>query len=330
MNKNLLCNKVYYLLILISSLISINSSATEVLECLKDAKVPEVVKSEKGFYTLKGKPLSFDPCHSSVRFKVPSSNIKPPLFIFVHGAGGFNDNMRAFNLFYEKGFAVLGYDSFEPNGISKYMNSSVSNSQRQEMIFSATVGALDWALKRKDIDTKRIYLYGISNGATVVVNIAAMYDKNEIKAVFSEAPAHAGMGMPDEIKVPLVLIFGKEDTYGTPANIPELRWLAHGPCRLNVYIPEAPKGNSFRCNVNSSANLNGENHLEWYEKQKTKNMNVQMWIYDDAAHGIFNGELRQQTRSTADGHKFNAPEGSRAEVKVKYLNDLLTYIEKNN
>jgi len=95
-------------------------TAAEPLECLKDAKAPEVIQNEKGFYILKGKPLNFDPCHSSVRFKVPTANTKPPLFIFVHGAGGFHDNMRAFSLFYENGFAVLGYDAFEPNGISKY------------------------------------------------------------------------------------------------------------------------------------------------------------------------------------------------------------------
>jgi dienelactone hydrolase len=312
--------------LLISIFISTNLSAAEPLECLQGAKAPEVIKNDKGFYTLKGKPLKFDPCHSSVRFKVPTSSTKPPLFIFVHGAGGFRDTMRLFNIFYENGFAVLGYDAFEPNGISINMNSSVSNSQRQEMIFSATVGAMEWALKQKEIDTKRIYLYGISNGATVVVNLAAMFDKNQIKAVFSEAPAHAGMGMPDDIKVPLVLIFGKEDTYGTPASNPELRWLAHGPCKLNVYIPGSPKGNSFNCNANSSANLNGENHLAWYEKQKNKNKDIQIWFYDDAAHGIFNGELRQQTRSTPDGGKFNAPEGSKIEVKAKYLNDLFEYI----
>ena len=329
MNMRLPNNKIYFLLLLMGIFMSAKLCAADKSECLNDAKAPEVIKTEKGFYILKGKPLSFDPCHSSVRFQIPSSTIKPPLFIFVHGAGGFRDNMRAFNLFYEKGFAVLGFDSFEPNGISKNMNGSVSNAQRQEMIFSATVGAMDWALKQKDIDVSRIYLYGISNGATVVVNVAAVYNKSQIKAVFSEAPAHAGMGMPDDIQVPLVLIFGKQDTYGTPSNNPELRWLAHGPCRLNVYIPDAPKGNSFSCNANSSANRNGENHLEWYEKQKVKNRDVQMWLYDDAAHGIFNGELRQQTRSTADGHPFNAPEGSNAEVKVKYLNDLLTYIDKS-
>ena len=316
----------HYLLVSISIFFLAHANAAEIPDCPKDNRVPEVIRNEKGFYLLNGKPLNFNPCHSAVRFRIPPSNVKPPLIIFVHGAGGFRDNMRAFNLFYEKGFAVLGFDSFEPNGISKSMNFAVSNSQRQEMIFAATVGAMEWALKQKDIDTKRIYLYGISNGATVVVNIAAMYGSDKIKAVFSEAPAHAGMGMPDDVKAPLVLIFGKEDTYGTPANDPELRWLAHGPCRLNVYIPDAPKGNSFSCNANSSAGSKGENHLEWYEKQKAKNNDIQIWFYDDAAHGIFNGDLRQQLRSTADGNRFNAPEGAKAEVKTKYLNDLLTYI----
>ena len=96
--------------ILISIIYSTIIIAAEPLECLKDAKAPEVIKNERGFYFLKGKPLNFDPCHNSVKFKIPPSNTKPPLFIFVHGAGGFHDNMRAFNLFYESGFAVLGYE----------------------------------------------------------------------------------------------------------------------------------------------------------------------------------------------------------------------------
>ena len=68
--------------------------AAEKSECLNDAKAPAVIKNEKGFYILKGKPLSFDPCHSAVRFQIPSSTIKPPLFIFVHGAGGFRDHVQ--------------------------------------------------------------------------------------------------------------------------------------------------------------------------------------------------------------------------------------------
>ena len=65
------------------------------------------------------------------------------------------------------------------------------------------------------------------------------------------------------------------------------------------------------------------------KNKKVKKKDIQIWFYDDAAHGIFNGELRQQTRSTPDGGRFNAPEGAKSDVKVKYLNDLLTYINNN-
>ena len=321
--------KVLIIIGLLTSVYSINLIAAERLDCLKDGIAPEIIKERSGFYTLKGKPLNFDPCHSSVKYQVPKTNLKPPLIIFVHGAGGFRDNSAALNLFYKNDFAVLAYDAFEPNGIRGNMNSSTSNSQRQEMIFPATVGAVEWALIQKDIDTKRIYLYGISNGASVVVNIAAMYSKDKIKAVFSEAPAHAGMGMPDDIKAPVVLIYGKEDTYGSPANNPGLRWLVNGPCRLNVYIPDAPRGDSYNCNSIKNSSTIGENHLKWYEKQKNNSKDIQMWIYDDAAHGIFLGDLRQQIRTTAGGHQFSAPLGSKNYVKEKYLKDLLNYINSN-
>jgi len=57
MNPYLPNNKIYYLLLLISIFISVNLYATEKSECLNDAKAPEVIKNEKGFYILKGRPL---------------------------------------------------------------------------------------------------------------------------------------------------------------------------------------------------------------------------------------------------------------------------------
>ena len=70
--------------VLISIFFSKNLTAAEPLECLKDAKAPEVIQNEKGFYILKGKPLNFDPCHSSVRFKVPTSiQSLPYLYSFM-------------------------------------------------------------------------------------------------------------------------------------------------------------------------------------------------------------------------------------------------------
>jgi hypothetical protein len=70
-----------------------NLIASKPFECLKDAKATEVIKNKKKFYTLKGKHLNFKTFYSSVRFKIPSANTKSPLFIFVSGAGRFQDNM---------------------------------------------------------------------------------------------------------------------------------------------------------------------------------------------------------------------------------------------
>ena len=55
---------IIIILVLISTLFSKNLISAEQLDCLKDTKVPEVIKNEKGFYILKGKPLNFDPCLS--------------------------------------------------------------------------------------------------------------------------------------------------------------------------------------------------------------------------------------------------------------------------
>ena len=119
------------------------------------------------------------------------------------------------------------------------------------MIFPIAVGAVEWALKQDVIDNTRIYVWGISNGATVVANIAALFDKKQVKAVFSEAPTNAGMGMPDNLKTSLVLIFGKKDNYGSIKK-DGWRWLDTTPCFMNTSIVGAPTGNTTACNSNSN------------------------------------------------------------------------------
>ncbi len=127
---------------------------------------------------------------------------KKPLVIGVGGGGGKNDAKGAMAFFRDNGFATLEFDSYEMNGISDYKQNirAYSNPTRQRMIFPIAVGAVEWALKQDVIDSTRIYVWGISNGATVVANIAGLFDKKQVKAVFSEAPTNGGKwGMPDKL-----------------------------------------------------------------------------------------------------------------------------------
>jgi len=75
------------------------------------------------------------------------------------------------------------------------------------MIYKATIGAYQWALKHKEIDTEKIFFHGVSNGGSVLLDIAGAVDPKHVKGVFSEWPTPVGIGMPNQINVPLRLIF---------------------------------------------------------------------------------------------------------------------------
>ena len=287
-------------------------------------------KFQRGYFYLASEPAGFDPCHSSVDFKTGSnSSQKKPLVIGVHGGGGKGDAMGAIKFFRNNGFATLVFDAYEMNGITDYRLNMVKygNTVRQQMIFPVTMGAVEWALRQKNIDTNNIYVWGISNGATVVANIAAAFDKTKIKAVFSEAPTNVGMGMPDDLKAPLILIFGKKDNYGSTRK-DGWRWQDKTPCRLSISIATAPKGNTFSCNNFVNRDLLTENHISWFEKQKNKNANIQIWFYEDAAHGILAPKLDWDASRTHPKTKITwyTAIGAKDYIKEKYKKDLIQYI----
>ena len=293
---------------------------------------PKTKFKKKGHFILSGKPANFNHCHHSVDFKLgfgSDRSQKWPLMIGVGGGGGKIDAMRAMFFFRKNGFATLEFDAYEMNGISDYRANKMfyGNATRQEMIFPIAVGAVKWAKKQKNIDTSRIYIWGVSNGATVVANIAAVFNKKQIKSVFAEAPTNVGMGMPDEPKVPLVLIFGKKDNYGSIKK-DGWRWLDKTLCRKNIYIKSAPKGNTFRCNKFKNKNLLTESHQSWFQKQKKKNKDIQMWFYEDAAHGIFARKfnLNSFVTNPRTNQKWYTSSGSADYIKEKYKKDLLQYI----
>ena len=74
----------------------------------------------KGKYFLTSKPADFDPCHLSVRFKIPKSKKPPPLVIGIGGGGGRKDAERLMNFLYKNGFATIEFDTYQMNGISNY------------------------------------------------------------------------------------------------------------------------------------------------------------------------------------------------------------------
>ena len=277
------------------------SVAIEANHCRPDAiKRPTVVGM-----VVHGELSGFDPCHSSVSFKVPANlanSKKPPLVIAVHGGGGRADAEAKTNIFFENGLATLIFDAYQHNSVPP----RTGNAYRQMMLYKIALQAYQWALTRRDVDVERIYLYGISNGASVVINLAGVVDPKHVRGVFSEAPTPVGIGYPWEIQVPVLIAFGKEDDLG--ARVGQRRWMISDPCRFTIKSADAPIGTAQYC---SQSNPSGTmlTTLQWAEKVKwNHNAKLEIQYFDNVAHGAFLGPLKiQNAQQFAASKGFQMP-----------------------
>jgi hypothetical protein len=239
--------------------------------------------------TVQGELSGFDPCHPSVSLTMPVGVDKPPLVISVHGGGGRPDAQAITRAFAENGLATLIFDAYKHNG----MPPRSANASRQMMLYKVALEAYQWALTRQDIDRQRIYLYGISNGASVVLNLAAVVDPAHVKGVFSEAPTPVGIGYPWALQVPVMIAFGRQDDLG--ARVGQRRWMISDPCRFNRQLLSAPPGTSENC---SDAQPHGQmlTTLEWAQKVQLKQgARLDIAYFEGVAHGAFLGPLTVQT-----------------------------------
>jgi hypothetical protein len=285
--KNL---KVWLLLTLATATCSTFSQSVEME---KNQCRPEVIKRPTVVgMRVNGELSGFDPCHTSVSFRVPAAldhSKKPPLVIAVHGGGGRNDGDAITDAFFANGMATLIFDAYKHNGVPP----RTGNPYRQMMLHKVALQAYHWALTRQDVDIQRIYFYGISNGASVVLNLAAVLDPKHMKGVFSEAPTPVGIGYPWEIQVPVLIAFGNEDDLG--ARVGQRRWMISDPCRFNLKIADVPNGTADNC---SESNPSGTmlTTIQWAEKVKLKlSAKLEIQYFEDVAHGAFLGPLKVQT-----------------------------------
>lgn len=278
------------LLFVISGAFSASAQSVQI-----DAKQckPDVIKRPTVVgMVVQGELSGFDPCHNSVSFKIPSaiaSSKKPPLLIAVHGGGGRADAEAITDAFFENGMATLIFDAYKHNGVPP----RTGNAYRQMMLYKVALQAYQWVLTREDVDVQRIYFYGISNGASVVINLASVVDPKHVKGVFSEAPTPVGIGYPWEIQVPVLIAFGKEDDLA--ARVGQRRWMISDPCRFNVKSSEVPSGTADQCSQTSSSGTMMTT-LQWADKVKVKNdSKLEIHYFDEVAHGAFIGPLKVQT-----------------------------------
>ena len=276
-------------------------------------------------HTVQGVLAEFDPCHSSVRLQKPFFSENPPLIILAHGGAGLdNATKNAADAFRGKGFATLVFDAFELNGFyqgPRFWASQATNESRQRMIYKATLGAYEWAIKRNDVNTHAIYFHGLSNGGTVVINIAGAVSPANVKGVFAEGAPGMGLGLPNEIRVPLRLVYGKLDNYGGKTESDWI-WTRQEPCSFNVGAFMHPKGSSQTCSAHANNSDLTAKPIDWHEEQKKNGADVEVWFYENAAHGIFVGPLQKNTITYGVDNKRFAWIGADSAARTKLLGDI--------
>jgi poly(3-hydroxybutyrate) depolymerase len=300
--------------------------------------VAELVQIRPRFHTVKGPLAEFDPCHKSSLLTVPTRwngsplAIKPPLVIIAHGGGGLG--MLERNLataLQRKDIATLVFDAYHLNGFYQgypFWGSQATNESRQRMIYKAAKGAYEWALTQSDkIDTRSIYLQGVSNGAAVVTNLASVVSPENVKAVIAEGLPGMGIGLPDTVAVPVKLVFGKLDNYG--GKHPEdWMWQRQESCFVNrAPSAEVPAGNAAQCNARQNPTNLTEKPIDWMNRLKAQKADIDVWFYDNAAHGIFQGPIDRKMLTYGTDNVTFSWTGSENSAKEKMLADLLKLIQ---
>jgi hypothetical protein len=291
---------------------------------------PRLYAFPSGIHTVQGTIAPFDPCHRSVALRTPFFSDKPPLMIVVHGGGGLDTaTQNAADAFRGEGMATLVFDAFQMNGFeqgSRFFGTSVTNEARQRMIYRAALGAYEWALRHDKIDNRRILFHGLSNGAAAVANLAAVVDPRHVIALYAEGIPGNGIGLPDDLRAPLKVVFGRLDNYGG-RNAEEFIWLRQEVCAGNVVDFDHPAGNSAACNRRVNPSDLTQRPIDWYQAQKAKGAPIELMWLEDTAHGVFLGPLLKNMLPLSSGQTRFAWVGGSYAARGKFLDEVVTRVK---
>lgn len=285
--------------------------------------------------TVEGPLAEFDPCHRSVQLGMPAIFAKkradkPPVVIIAHGGGGVGSYERDFaRLMNQHGFATLLYDAFEMNGLrsgSDLVLYQMRNSARQRMIYKATLGAYQWLLNNDKVDASKVFVQGLSNGGSVAINMAAFTEGKNLKGVIAEGAPAAGIGFPNEIHVPLLLIYGSADVYGgTRAD--DLMHLRGNACLQNDFYELAPKGFSETCHRNANSTRPMPTPLAWYEQIKAKGGDIQFVLVEGGGHGMMFDSFSSSVRYLSGGRSMYTSRGAGGDARARLEKMVIEFFE---
>jgi hypothetical protein len=276
----------------------------------------------------------FDPCHRSVSldtpaFFAPKRGMKPPLIIVVHGGGGLSSYETEFaRLMNKQGYATLVFDAFEMNGLSSGANLvtyQMSNAARQKMLYKAAYGAYQWVIRHEKIDASRIFVQGLSNGGSVSINLAGAVDPAHVKGVIAEGSPSAGIGFPNALKVPLLMVYGAADVYGgvLPNDFMHLRG---NPCPLNDFYALAPVGFGVACNKDVGYDKSMPSPLGWFQSMKQEGFDIRFELIEGGGHGMMFSDFSSSVRKAGYSVSYQS-RGASASERQRLQKLLLDFIE---
>lgn len=285
--------------------------------------------------TFIGPLAKFNPCHASVKLDTPSffakkRGEKPPLVIIAHGGGGLGGYERDFaKLMNEQGYATLIFDAFQMNGLTPFSDLLLyhtNNAGRQRMIYKATLGAYQWVLKSDKVDTSKIFFQGLSNGAAVSINMAGAVDPVNVRGVIAEGGPSAGIGFPDDIKVPLLLLYGGADNYGG-SHKDDLMHLRAMPCSYNDHYLLAPAGFNQNCSRTANPTTPMPSPQSWYDSVKAKGQDVRLEVIEGGGHGMMFAPFASSAKQLPGGRMFYISHGASADTRGRLQKLVLDFLE---
>lgn len=299
--------------------------------------LPENIKivDSGNIKTVEGPLADFDPCHGSVQLSMPSIFAKkradkPPLVIIAHGGAGVGFYEREFaKLMNQNGFATLLYDAFEMNGLrsgSDLVLYQMRNSARQRMIYKATLGAYQWVLKNDKVDVGTMFVQGLSNGGSVAINMAASTDGKNLKGVIAEGSPAAGIGFPNDIHVPLLMIYGSADVYGGN-RADDFMHLRGNACLQNDFYELAPKGFAEACHRNANSTNLMPTPLAWYEQIKSKGRDIKFELVEGGGHGMMFDSYSSSVRPLGGGRSMYMSRGASGDARTRLEKRVIAFLE---
>lgn len=127
---------------------------------------------------------------AAAKLTMPATADNPPLVILFHGSGPFDMNatyavnqessisenfLTIAETLAQNGIAVLRFNKRGVIGFGDYDFAQLQES-RHDVLISDANAAIDFVLTQDIVDPEHIYLYGWSEGAWVIANVAAMRD----------------------------------------------------------------------------------------------------------------------------------------------------------